>query len=113
MQHACGLRRLLPSAVRGTISDGVCLLCGGSSGSRPAIDGIEKPVFAPGRQSGSIYELWSCCRWLLIIVRELRVAEQDAHHSQHLSFLAHHLAVMLPTAAFKHLPEAYHTVPFI
>jgi hypothetical protein len=48
LQHACGLRRLLPSAVRGTISDGVCLLCGGSSGSRLAIDGIEKLVFAPG-----------------------------------------------------------------
>jgi hypothetical protein len=43
---------------------------------------------------------YATMRWL-IIVRELRVAEQDAHHSQHLSFLAHHLAVMLPTAAFK------------
>jgi hypothetical protein len=49
----------------------------------------------------------------LIIVRELRVAKQDTHHSQHLSFLSHHLAVTLPTAAFKILPEAYHTVPFI
>jgi hypothetical protein len=48
LQHACGLRRLLPGVVGGTISGVVCLLCGGSSGSRPAIEGIEKRVSASG-----------------------------------------------------------------
>jgi hypothetical protein len=53
LQPACSLRRLLPSAVSGTLSDEACLLCGGSSGSRSAIDGIEKPGSALGLSRGN------------------------------------------------------------
>ena len=93
LQPACSLRRLLPSAVSGALSDEVCLLCGGAPGSRPAINGIEKPGFAPGLRRGNPFAGSGH------VVDGLRYDElanyctcaPHYHYFQHQSFLAHHL----------------------